>query len=470
MDGRGGEENATPAVDLLWFETPSEINEAMTSVSGWTTIGAAADRYGVERRRVWPLNVDGSTADAGLHMQPELERAFEHAGWRADDDDEQAADRLAPGVFALTSCYTLLLVLNGLPRAAFAGLRDPGRTLGVTFGWATGDIEPVGGLTGGRWGPLPRIKHVVVRSSASPTGIEFYNARKYLARGGAANWRDTRTGESFLHKMSFPSLRDVKALVEAGADINAVDRKGVSVLHKLADLELPMVRYLLKQGANVKAVDKEGKSVVDHAMHSGLCTAAHLELLTRAGGRPRASRPFVELADDGYSKERGPQLEGLIRFWSAFGEDPSRADSRGVPPLWVALKRHADELGAVLFGETEKDGWWYVDRNNHDRVAELLLKAGADANARLVSGNGRWIPKGATPLMVRRYSTDRLVRALLSHGADPHARCAKGKTALEYAREASKTPQRPGHEGAAKVARLLELAMAAPPKRRKKSR
>ena len=72
--------------------------------------------------------------------------------------------------------------------------------------------------------------------------------------------------------------------------------------------------------------------------------------------------------------------------------------------------------------------------------------------------------------MVRRYSTDRLVRALLSHGADPHARCAKGKTALEYAREASKTPQRPGHEGAAKVARLLELAMAAPPKRRKKSR
>lgn len=455
-----------PPMDLLWFETPSEINEAMTSVSGWTSIGAAVDQYGVEEKRVWPLKPDGSTASAGLYMLPELEQAFERAGWRADDDDERTAASLARGVYAISSCYTLLLVLNGLPQTAFARQRDPGRALGVTFGWASGDIEPVGGLTGEKWGPFPRIKPVVVRSSAPPTGIEFYNVRKYLARGGDASWCDGRTGESLLHKASFPALRDVKALVEAGADVNAVDRKGVSVLHKLADLELSMVRYLLEQGANAKAVDKEGKSVVDRAARSGLCTVAHLELLTRVGGRPRASPPFVELAGNGYSKERGRQLEGLIKFWSAFGEDPSRAGSAGVPPLWVALQHHADELRTVLFGETEKDGWWYVDRDSHDRVAELLLKAGADANARHAKGKGQWIPKSATPLMVRRYSTDRLVRALLAHGADPHARCAKGKTALQYAQEAAKTPCRPGHESAAKVVRLLERAMAASPKGR----
>jgi ankyrin repeat protein len=81
------------------------------------------------------------------------------------------------------------------------------------------------------------------------------------------------------------SLSIVRALLEAGADVNALQEKGFTPLHEAAATgKLELLRLLLDHGANAELQTEDGKSALDLARDEK--EDAIVELLTRrSGGR-----------------------------------------------------------------------------------------------------------------------------------------------------------------------------------------
>lgn len=451
-----------PPLGLIWFETPSELNPALTSVSGWATVGSAEDAYGADEDRIWPEDDSGTTLDAGLLNLPEVEEAWRRGGWREENPNagDEQRERIRSGVSAIAGSYVLLLVLSGLPRTRLAAGLPPAKSLGVAMGWADGDIEPIGGYSAKGWKGFPRVR---AADKGVPQEFTYSDSgRDYVKRGGDIHYRDPKTGQSVLHFACHSDFADIKALVDAGADVNAVDARGESVLHAFGAADLTIIKYLLARGA-IPRDPPSGESLLDRVTWDGRCTAKHLKLFVSLGLKLRQVHPLVDIAESGlHYPARERNLRDMLRFWLARGFNINTPDDQGRTPLWLSLERHARELlehNKWLAKNGPTLGTWDLQR---DSVARLLLEAGADPNARWTAKPHRLIPKNATPLMLRRYDDDTLVAALLKHGADPHATCASGKTALHYAQLAAKSPDTLGHQGAAKVVALLERAMRKP--------
>jgi hypothetical protein len=103
----------------------------------------------------------------------------------------------------------------------------------------------------------------------------------------------------------------------------------------------------------------------------------------------------------------------------------AKLKSNGYTPLWKAIGRISKNREAAV------------------EIIELLMSKAADVNAQYISKDARY--SGETPLMSasKKGSAD-VVKLLISHGADVNASTKAGKTALDYAREK-------GHQEVVKV-------------------
>jgi uncharacterized protein len=453
-----------PSIALLWIEVPSEINPALTSVSAWAELGPRDESFGAEGIRVWPIKRNGLTHDRGLLFQPELDKARAKLGWNPKEPSDD--DRLAQLVMTLDHCYTLLLALNGLPQVRRLATPCAGKALGVTIGTAEGDISAVGGFGASGWKPFPRVppstQSKVLPEAMPPWDVSGYPL-KYLKRGGSPKWRDPENGDSLLHAARHYDPSTVRGLVERGVDVNAKNDGGFTVLQSFGAAEIPILRCLLDHGANPRLRHPRGITLLDGVLDDGRCTVEHLKLVHGLGIGWTRGTPIHAVAESGvYERSRSRELLRMLVWWLDHGEEIDANGKRGCTPLWTALKEHASELEThVKDLRKDKDlaGTWDY---SHDAVAMMLLENGANPNARLKKCTHRLIPANATPLMVRRYDDASLVRCLLKHGADPFAMCAKGQTALDYARHAARTPKAPGHGGVPEVVAILERAMRKP--------
>jgi hypothetical protein len=450
-----------PPLGVVWFETPSELNPAVTSISGWTHLGPAFDSYGSEAERVWPIQIDGCTHTRGLHELDEVQEAWQRIGWFDEDLSETESTSLLPVAVALGYCTNLLFVLNGFPRTQLAALSNSARSIGVVTGWAAGSADPIGGMSARKWVSMPRVRAAAAERHAGPPSIsERYAPKKYLARGGDPHWKDPKTGESLLHGVKYSELRDVKVLLEAGTDVNSADRKGVTVLHAFGAAQLAILRLLLAAGANPNAVTNEGKTVLDRLVWDGRCTVDHIKLLLASGANTPKANPLFEMAlNDVHRRGQPAQERAKLRFWLREGWKIDERNAEGRSPLWIALERHASKPGRSLDFERRFGLPYDTAEYRADLTAIMFLREGSDPNLRLEHSGHPLIPDNATPLMIHRYDDDRLVRALLAHGADANAKCAKGRTAFDYARLAANTPGDAGHGAAKRVAAILQRAM-----------
>lgn len=455
--------------ELLWFEVPSNLNPALTSVSAFAKIGSAEESYGLDARRRWPVDPKGNTLDEGLLPLPELEHALLAGGLNRDDESTEQ-DQLRPGVYALSYAYAILLTLNGLPNTNVLKSLASAGGVGVLVGWADGDFDRVGLLKASGWSTLkPRTSS----RSAPPDYMDpdkygCVNVRGYLKWGGDLEHRGKKHGETVLMKQHYDDTESIRLLLEAGADAKAVDNEGSNVLHWFMPCELSTLKLLLAAGADAKGRNKKGQTVLDTALSRGGCTIQHVELLDAAGARlSRGNNPLFELSQrDASDRAEFKESAKQLRFWLAGRYKLDARDEAGRTPLWVSLEAHASGLARHMKQLKKKSSGDATD-GKHDEMAMLLLEHGADPDGRLKESKEPLIPRGATPLMVRRYDRDRLVRALLAKGANPKARCAEGKTALDYARAAAADTKRPDRAGAAKVVRLLEQALAGDPRPRR---
>ncbi len=211
-------------------------------------------------------------------------------------------------------------------------------------------------------------------------------------------------GESPLHRAALEgSGKAVKALLEAGADLNARTRLGGTPLH-LAAMKgnSEVVKLLLNAGADPNARDHRflGNTPLHWARYGK--NGEVVKLLLEAGADPNARDKLARTPLHGAA---GFGSSEMVKALLQAGADPDPRDKFNISPLHRATHQTNGE------------------------VVKLLLEAGAEVDARINDFPRRTPLHGAaeTP------KSAEVVKALLRGGADPNARDGNNLTALHLA-------------------------------------
>ncbi len=289
-----------------------------------------------------------------------------------------------------------LLVLF-LPLAARAGALDDR----LVEAAATGDRLLVESL----------LEHGADANAGGADGESaLYKAARYgwpgivdvlTAAGADVDRREPKRGNTPLITAALRrgGLAVVRALIDAGAGVNARADDGWSALHAAARVRDPeIVAELLAADADANVATPEGVTPLMIAAEHGFTEGAHILLAYNAE---------VDARDAG---GRSP-----LAWAAAMGE---------VAIVAELIKRGADTSAAGRNGRTPL---MLAAASDHLQVAVSLVFGGADVNARNpVNGN--------TALMLAaNRGALAVVEALMAAGADVNARADDGWTALEAA-------------------------------------
>ena len=299
---------------------------------------------------------------------------------------------------------------------------DDGAPITATYGFPRGDTSPLCGEDDGNngfytffnWAILGDGKHTAV---AYDDGVEF----------ARSTFRVTTTGEEFLRGATatvsvadFPAPGETAIFVwnqstqhlelaevfdRTEPEPEQPDIDGWTLWRAVITEDVARARALLAAGADVNAQDAVGLTPL-HVARSGEMA----QLLVDAGANVHARN------EDGETPLEYPGSVGKIRALLAAGADVNTRDNEGRTPLHEV---HDAEMAQVLVDAgadvnvRDEDGWtplhWtvYVGNPGHTEKVRVLLAAGADVNAR--------DNEGRTPLYYA--FTDKTIQLLLSYGA-----------------------------------------------------
>ena len=245
----------------------------------------------------------------------------------------------------------------------------------------------------------------------------------------------------------------VRALLDAGADVNAAAPDGATALHWAAHRDdLESLEVLLAAAADVAAVNRYGVSPLSLACTNG--SAPVIELLLDAGADPNTALPGGETVLMTAARGGSPDAVALLL---AHGADvAAREQTRGQTALmWAAAQGHADvidllaDAGADVHGRSAAPASAataagsqaavfrdYARRGRIDAFTPLLfaVRAGHVDAVRTLLERGAHVndtaPNGASALVVAAVNAHwELGALLLDAGADPNHADA-GWTAL----------------------------------------
>jgi len=160
-----------------------------------------------------------------------------------------------------------------------------------------------------------------------------------------------------------------------------------------------------------------------------------VEALLLAGYDPNTRNPDGQVALFVALQNNATKVADLL-----MGYAPTEIDAlnrNGETPLMMAaLKGNLGAMRTLIAkgARVQEVGWCalhYAATGGNAQAVELLLKSGADVNAKS--------PNASTPLMMAaRYGSEAAVGALLKAGAQPALRNQKGLSAADFARLAGR--------------------------------
>ena len=230
-----------------------------------------------------------------------------------------------------------------------------------------------------------------------------------------------------------PDLRLLRALIERGVDVNAMQSGMTPLLAATRDSwhgRPEAVMTLLANGADPRLADADGNTPLHHAARSSDPAVA---ALLRDAAADIEARNLEGVTPLGSACAVGNWR--LARFLLERGARPEPADGR--PALLCAAASEEDDAAGVQLLLRHKARVNATDNRGrsalheaalagHTGIADTLLVAGADVQARDAAGR--------SPLLeAARAGATAMVDILLAAGADLHARDASGANALHLA-------------------------------------
>ncbi len=255
------------------------------------------------------------------------------------------------------------------------------------------------------------------------------SCRLLIARGASVADRDA-DGMTALMYAARRHPASVRALLDAGSDINAVDHLGRSALMIAASeqRDWPVIDELLSAKPDLELADSRGWTALAHA-----ASGTYANVLLKAGAKlePLAWTPLHAAA----AQRNATSVCLLLQS----GADPNARDRWGrTPIMWAARVILSDDRSTIAslarggadVNAQDQEGLTALHiaaANAFDAEIDDLLAAGAVVDAR--------DHKGQTPLMHAAGARwhDRQVDRLIRAGADVNATDKQGKTALMHA-------------------------------------
>lgn len=239
---------------------------------------------------------------------------------------------------------------------------------------------------------------------------------KEVVSSSNLNVRDAYGATPLMYSAAFGPLRDMRALIRAGADVNARTAAGSTAL-MWATGDPAKVQLLLDAGAEVNARRNDGATAL-------LSTAfrenyAAFRILREAGADPGADMPLIPNA---------PIRANLQLLAYSTDEVTLRALLPAKPPLTVLTAIPGSSPFAGLF---QMSGFSFRPRivAGVAHGVQALLDLGADPNADV-----RQLARALPPVaLAASFGDPDAVRALLNAGADPNRTGTLGLTPLMIA-------------------------------------
>jgi ankyrin repeat protein len=219
------------------------------------------------------------------------------------------------------------------------------------------------------------------------------------------------------------AIESVRALIDAGADLNLQDGEGSTALVlSIVNTHFDLAAVLLERGADPNVADETGMA----ALYAAVDMRTLAPMLARPPLKLTATLDPIDLVK--MLLEHGADPNAQLKK-PIIGRQHGAGDTdlgQGATPLMRAAKSHDLTLMRALL-----DGGADATVTQREFTNAMMLAAG---------GGGRGVAYSVRPFQVTPKSEAEAVQLLLERGADVNAFNANGMTALHYAAQRGANP------------------------------
>jgi ankyrin repeat protein len=275
---------------------------------------------------------------------------------------------------------------------------------------------------------------------------------KALIGSQDVNAKDSRGATPLMYAAAFGNAKQMKLLLESGADVNAQNAFHATALIWAAG-DAVKSRILIERGADINVRTQQGRTaLMAAAKRNGNADLVRLLLEKGADVKATGDTTLIEAAQSGDVEimrlliESGANVNCID---PRVGETPlhSAAVSDNVEAVRLLLAKGANPNAAVKkmtrviggsildMGIGKQTPLMLAAPTGSPELIRALIDAGANVNAQDI--------QGMSPLMLAVASEDQdlaVVRVLLQSGANVNARSGRGETALDWARKFGSRP------------------------------